>query len=82
MQYSPPITLRLRPSPRSSSHVLKRGIPTDHWRAVVDNFMIEFLAALFINMSAVMYGGMKAHKHDPLFSDPGRNSSRPWSWAW
>ena len=70
MHYQNPITLRMRPSPRTSSQVLKRGIPTDHWRAVVDNFMIEFLAALFINMSAVMYGGMKAHAHDPLFSDP------------
>jgi hypothetical protein len=53
-----------------SSRIFKRGIPTDHWRAVVDNFIIEFLAALFINVSAVMYGGMKADSKDPHFSDP------------
>lgn len=54
----------------STSNVIKRGIPTDHWRAVVDNFIIEFLAALFINVSAVKYGGMKNNKDDPHFEDP------------
>lgn len=49
---------------------MKRGVSADHWRAVVDNFAIEFLAALFINVSAVMYGGMKAKSGDPLFEDP------------
>lgn len=61
---------RHRLNSSTSSHVFKRGVPTDHWRAVVDNFMIEFLAALFINVSAVMYGGMKASSADPLFADP------------
>jgi hypothetical protein len=77
MMYHPSIPMALsRPGaePRhrsnSASHVYKRGVPTDHWRAVVDNFMIEFLAALFINVSAVMYGGMKANSADPLFADP------------
>ena len=54
----------------NQSQVFKRGVPTDHWQAVIDNFIIEFLAALFINVSAVMYGGMKAESHDPHFSDP------------
>lgn len=49
---------------------LKRGVASDHWRSVVDNFAIEFLSALFINVSAVMYGGMKANASDPLFSEP------------
>jgi hypothetical protein len=49
---------------------MKRGVSADHWRAVVDNFAIEFLAALFINVSAMMYGGMKANSSDPLFEDP------------
>jgi hypothetical protein len=53
-----------------NSQIFKRGVPTDHWRAVIDNFVIEFLAALFINMSAVMYGGMKTKSSDVLFSDP------------
>ena len=60
----------LRLSKDHSSQVFKRGLPTDHWRAVMDNFVIEFLAALFINMSCVMYGGMKYKHDDVLFSDP------------
>jgi hypothetical protein len=49
---------------------LKRGVPIDHWRSVIDNFMIELLSALFINVSAVMYGGMKTSQDSPLFENP------------
>ena len=56
--------------PEHSSQVFKRGVPTDHWRAVMDNFVIELLAALFINVSALMYGGMKYKHGDAHFSDP------------
>lgn len=49
---------------------LKRGMPIDHWRTVIDNFVMELLSALFINVSTVMYGGMKARQEAPVFEDP------------
>jgi len=42
----------------------------DHWRSVLDNVFIEFLASLFIVTSAVMYAGVKARPEDALFPDP------------
>lgn len=31
----------------------------DHWKSVMDNILIEFLASLFIIISAVMYNGLR-----------------------
>ncbi len=43
----------------------------DHWRSVMDNLLIEFLASLFIILSAVMYGPMRKDKEEHVvFADP------------
>ena len=45
----------------------KGKLAYDHWKSVVDNIFIEFLASLFIIMSAVMYGGEAS---EMVFADP------------
>jgi len=43
----------------------------DHWRSVVDNVIIEFLASLFIVFSTVLYGGGgTAEGGVAIFKDP------------
>ena len=53
---------------RENDNIKNKG--PDHWKSVLDNFFVEFLASLSIIVSTIMYGGFKSSANDVVFYDP------------
>lgn len=63
---SPPLFIKYPPSNMTNNSTKhgnnnsnKNSRGHDHWKSVLDNILIEFLASLFIILSAVMYNGLR-----------------------
>jgi len=65
--HSTPIMMGL--TPHGQQQTKAKG--PDHWRSSLDNLFIEFLASLFIIISAVMYDGLSQNEaKKTVFEDP------------